>query len=59
MTEQIVIQERIDKVMNDEFNRLLRENTNDKLLNLLIEGKIDDYSLEGLIEFLEGEMNDE
>ena len=54
MAEQVVIQERIDQVMNEEFTKLLRENTDDKLLKLLIDEKIDDYSLEDLIQYLEG-----
>lgn len=54
MAEQVVIQERIDQVMNEEFTKLLRENTDDKLLKLLIDEKTDDYSLEDLIQYLEG-----
>jgi hypothetical protein len=53
MTEQVVIQERIDEVMNEEFTKLLRENSDDKLLKLLIDEKLDDYSVEKLVKYLE------
>ena len=53
MKREIVIQERIDQVMNEEFTKLLRENTDDKLLKLLIDEKLDDYSLEKLVKYLE------
>lgn len=52
MKEQVVIQERIDQVMNEEFTKLLRENTDDKLLKLLIDEKLDEYSLEELVIYL-------
>ncbi|MDG6219790.1 MAG: hypothetical protein QCI00_10210 [Candidatus Thermoplasmatota archaeon] len=52
MEEQVVIQERIDLVMNEEFTKLLRENCENKLLKLLIDEKLDDYSLERLVEYL-------
>lgn len=54
MKKQVVIQERIDEVMNEEFTKLLRENTDDKLLKLLIDNKLEEYSLEKLVKYLEG-----
>ena len=53
MKKQVVIQERIDEVMNEEFTKLLRENSDDKLLKLLIDEKLDDYSVEKLVKYLE------
>ena len=55
MKGQVVIQERIDEVMNEEFTKLLRENTDDKLLKLLIDEKLDNYPLEKLVKYLEEE----
>jgi hypothetical protein len=52
MKEQVVIQERIDQVMNEEFTNLLRENSSDKLLKLLIENKFEKYSIEDLVKYL-------
>ena len=43
---QVVIQERIEKSMNEEFEKLLQEKKQDKLLKLLIENKIDNLSIE-------------
>ncbi len=53
MDEQVVIQQRIDQVMNDAFTKLLRENTEDRLLTLLIDDKLDDNTLEEIVHFLE------
>ncbi len=53
MAEQVVIQQRIDEVMDEEFTKLLQENTDDKLLKLLIEEKLDEYSVEKLVKYLE------
>jgi len=44
--DQVVIQERIEKAMNEEFEKLLQEKKQDKLLRLLIENKIDNLSIE-------------
>lgn len=54
MKKQVVIQERIDEVMNEEFTKLLQENTDDKLLKLLIDDKLEENSLEKLVKYLEG-----
>jgi len=43
---QVVIQERIEKAMNEEFEKLLQEKKQDRLLKLLIENKIDNLSIE-------------
>lgn len=53
MKGQVVIQERIDQVMNEEFTNLLQENSNDKLLILLISDQLEKYSLEQLVKYLE------
>ena len=53
MDDQVVIQQRIDQVMNDEFTKLLRENTEDRLLTLLIDDKLDEYTLDEIVRYLE------
>ena len=53
MDDQVVIQQRIDQVMNDEFTKLLRENTEDRLLTLLIDDKLDEYTLDEIVGHLE------
>jgi hypothetical protein len=50
--KQIIIQERIDQVLNEEFKRLLKENQNDILLKLLIDDELDNYSIDDLKEIL-------
>ena len=42
----VVIQERIEKAMSEEFDKLLEEKKQDRLLELVIEDKIDDLSIE-------------
>ncbi len=53
--EQVVIQERIEKVIAEEFEKLLEENKKDKLLQLLIDDKIDGLSVKKLRNELEEE----
>lgn len=50
--EQIVIQQRIDKAITEEFDKLLKENKEDKLLQLLINGKLDDLDLKDIKKIL-------
>jgi hypothetical protein len=50
--KQIIIQERIDQVLNEEFKRLLKENQNDPLLKLLIDDELEKYDIDDLKEFL-------
>ena len=50
---QVVIQERIEKAMNEEFEKLLQEKKQDRLLKLLIENKIDNLSVEEIKKELE------
>jgi hypothetical protein len=50
--KQIIIQERIDQVLNEEFKRLLKENQNDPLLKLLIDDELEKYDIDTLKEFL-------
>ena len=50
---QVVIQERIEKAMNEEFEKLLQEKKQDRLLKLLIENKIDNLSIEEIKKELE------
>ncbi|MHA1228058.1 MAG: hypothetical protein ACTSPV_15035 [Candidatus Hodarchaeales archaeon] len=46
--EQIIIQKRINEAMAEEFDKLLKENKDDKLLQLIIENKIQDIDLDEL-----------
>lgn len=52
-TKRVIIQKRIEEAMNDEFNKLLKENQDDALLKLLIENKIDGVSIDELKHMLE------
>lgn len=52
-TKQVIIQKRIEDAMTDQFKKLMEENKDDILLNLLIEDKIDDFSIEKLKRLLE------
>jgi len=53
-SKHVVIQQRIDESMTREFDKLLRENKQDILLNLLIDGKLDDMNLDELKRVLSG-----
>lgn len=53
--EQVIIQERIENVIAEEFEKLLEENKKDKLLQLLIDDKIDCLSVKKLRKELEEE----
>lgn len=48
----IVIQERINQVLNAEFTKLLKENEDDLLLKFLINDELESYSIEQLKEIL-------
>lgn len=51
----VVIQERIEKAMSEEFEKLLEEKKQDRLLELVIEDKIDDLSIEEIKKELEAD----
>jgi len=53
-SKHVVIQQRIDESMTREFDKLLREYKQDILLNLLIDGKLDDMNLDELKRVLSG-----
>jgi len=48
----IIIQERINQVLNEEFTKLLKENEDDLLLKFLINDQLEDYSIDQLKEIL-------
>jgi uncharacterized membrane protein YheB (UPF0754 family) len=48
----IVIQERINQVLNEEFTKLLRENEDDLLLKFLINDELKNYTIDQLKEIL-------
>lgn len=54
-SEQIVIQKKINEAMTEEFDKLLKENKDDKLLQLIIENKIQDIGLDYLKKILSGD----
>ena len=56
--KQVVIQERIDKVMHEEFEKLITESGKDPLLKLIRENKIDSLSLEEIKSYLKGEKSE-
>ena len=48
----VIIQERINQVLNEEFTKLLKENESDLLLKFLINDELENYSVEQLKELL-------
>lgn len=52
--KQVVIQKQIDIAMREEFNRLLKENKDDILLQLIVDRELDDIDLEQLKDILTG-----
>ena len=56
--KQVVIQKRIDKVMHEEFEKLIIESSKDPLLKLVRENKIDSLSLEEIKSYLKGEKSE-
>jgi hypothetical protein len=44
--KQIIIQERIDEVMSEEFERMIRESSDDPLIKLLLENRISELTLD-------------
>ena len=51
--KQVVIQETIDQAMAEEFANLLRQNKDDTLLQMVIEGKVAGMDLKTLNNLLE------
>ena len=51
--KQVVIQETIDQAMAEEFANLLRQNKDDTLLQMVIEGKVTGMDLKTLNNLLE------
>jgi len=54
---QVIIQERIDEVMQEEFERMIGESAKDPLLKLIREGKINSMSLEEIRDYLRGKKD--
>jgi hypothetical protein len=50
----VAIQDRIEEVMNEEFEKMIAESGKDPLLKLIREGKIDSLSLEQIKMYLKG-----
>jgi len=50
----IIIQKRINLVLNEEFTKLLKENEDDVLLKFLINDELDNYSIDQLKSILSG-----
>jgi hypothetical protein len=48
----VIIQERINQVLNEEFTKLLKESEDDLLLKFLINDELENYSIEQLKELL-------
>lgn len=50
--KQVVIQKQIDRVLREEFEKMILESSKDPLLRLIIENKIDSLSLEEIKSYL-------
>lgn len=50
--KEVVIQQRIDEVIREEFEKMIIESGKDPLLKLIIEGKIDSLSLDEIKSYL-------
>jgi len=56
--KQVIIQKRIDEVMKEEFNKMIKGSSKDPLLKLLLEGKIDSMSIKEIREHLKGKEHE-
>jgi len=53
--KQVVIQKRIDEVMKEEFEKMIKESNNDPLIKLLLENKIGIMSIDQIKGYLKRE----
>jgi len=54
MTEKkhVVIQQRIDEVMRQEFDKMIAQSSGDPLLKLILEGKLEKMTLDEIKKYL-------
>lgn len=56
--KQVVIQKRIDEVMKEEFDKMIKESSKDPLLRLLLEGRIASMSIKEIRDHLKGKEHE-
>lgn len=53
--KQIIIQKRINEVMSEEFEKMIKASSDDPLIKLLLENKLSELSLEEVRLLLKGD----
>ena len=56
--KHVVIQKRIDEVMSREFDKMIGSSSNEPLLKLILDHKLEKMSLEEIKKYLNGESNE-
>jgi len=56
--KQVVIQKRIDEVMKEEFEKMIKESSNDPLIKLLLENKLGVMSIDQIKDYLRRKQNE-
>ena len=52
---QVVIQRRIDEVMREEFEKMIKESSKDPLIRLLLENKLSSMTIKQIKDYLKGD----
>jgi hypothetical protein len=53
--KQVVIQKRIDEVMRQEFEKMIKESSKDPLIKLLLDNKLGSMSIKQIKDYLKSE----
>ena len=53
--KQVIIQKRIDEVMRQEFEKMIKESSKDPLIKLLLDNKLGSMSIKQIKDYLKSE----
>jgi hypothetical protein len=56
--KQVVIQKRIDEVMAQEFEKMIKESSTDPLIKLLLENKLGSMTIDQIKNYLKAEKDE-
>jgi hypothetical protein len=56
--KQVIIQKRIDEVMRQEFEKMIKEASKDPLIKLLLENRLGSMSIKQIKDYLKAEENE-
>lgn len=56
--KQVIIQKRIDEVMRQEFEKMIRESSTDPLIRLLLENKLGSMSIDQIKDYLKADNHE-